>query len=79
MLLDEPSLGLAPKLVDTIFELIKEINKQGITVLLIEQNARMALMTATRGYVLETGRVVLSDMAQNLLNSDQVRKAYLGE
>jgi branched-chain amino acid transport system ATP-binding protein len=79
MLLDEPSLGLAPKLVNTIFELIKEINKQGITVLLIEQNARMALMTATRGYVLETGRVVLSDMAQNLLNSDQVRKAYLGE
>jgi branched-chain amino acid transport system ATP-binding protein len=79
MLLDEPSLGLAPKLVDAIFELIKEINKQGITVLLIEQNARMALMTATRGYVLETGRVVLSDMAQNLLNSDQVRKAYLGE
>ncbi|MCC5910487.1 MAG: ABC transporter ATP-binding protein [Clostridiaceae bacterium] len=79
LLLDEPSLGLAPMLVETIFELIKEINQQGITILLIEQNARMALMVANRGYVMETGKIVLQDDAINLLESDGVRKAYLGE
>lgn len=79
VLLDEPSLGLAPILVDTIFELIKEINKQGTTVLLIEQNARMALMIANRGYVMETGRITLHDSAEALLESDLVRQAYLGE
>jgi len=79
MLLDEPSLGLSPILVDTIFDLIKEINKQGITVLLIEQNARMALLIANRGYVMETGKIIMHDSAQVLLSSDVVRKAYLGE
>lgn len=79
LLLDEPSLGLAPMLVETIFTLIKEINKQGMPILLIEQNARMALMIAHRGYILETGRIVQSDRAEVLLNSDEVRKAYLGE
>ncbi len=79
LLLDEPSLGLAPMLVETIFELVKEINKQGTTILLVEQNARMALMIADRGYVLETGKIVLCDDAKKLLESDEVRKAYLGE
>lgn len=79
LLLDEPSLGLAPLLIETIFELIKEISSQGTTVLLIEQNARMALMIANRGYVMETGKIVLCDAAQVLLESDVVRKAYLGE
>lgn len=79
LLLDEPSLGLAPLLINTIFELIKEISSQGTTVLLIEQNARMALMIADRGYVMETGNIVLGDAAQVLLESDVVRKAYLGE
>jgi branched-chain amino acid transport system ATP-binding protein len=79
LLLDEPSLGLSPMLVDTIFSLIKEINRQGMPVLLIEQNARMALMIAHRGYILETGRIMLSDAAGELLNRGEVRKAYLGE
>jgi branched-chain amino acid transport system ATP-binding protein len=79
ILLDEPSLGLAPILVETIFELICEINKQGTTILLIEQNARMALMVANRGYVMETGNIVQHDQAQKLLESDIIRKAYLGE
>nr|WP_097026834.1 ABC transporter ATP-binding protein [Clostridium peptidivorans] len=79
LLLDEPSLGLAPIIVQNIFELIKEINKMGTTILLVEQNARMALMIADRGYVLETGKIALSDTAENLLNSDMVRQAYLGE
>lgn len=79
ILLDEPSLGLAPILVETIFKLICEINKQGTTILLIEQNARMALMVANRGYVMETGSIVQHDQAQNLLQSDVIRKAYLGE
>jgi branched-chain amino acid transport system ATP-binding protein len=78
LMLDEPSLGLAPNLVLQIFELIRTINKQGITILLVEQNANMALRTANRGYVLETGRVKLSDDAKNLSNNDEVRKAYLG-
>ncbi|WP_371381253.1 ABC transporter ATP-binding protein [Sporomusa aerivorans] len=79
LLLDEPSLGLAPILVETIFTLIQEINRQGTSVLLIEQNARMALLIAHRGYILETGKIVLADQADKLLNSDEVRKAYLGE
>lgn len=79
ILLDEPSLGLAPILVETIFKLICEINKQGTTILLIEQNARMALMVANRGYVMETGNIIQHDQAQQLLESDIIRKAYLGE
>lgn len=79
LLLDEPSLGLSPILVDAIFDLIQEINRQGTTVLLIEQNARMALLASHRGYVLETGRIVLKGTAAELINSDAVKKAYLGE
>jgi branched-chain amino acid transport system ATP-binding protein len=79
LLLDEPSLGLSPILVETIFELIQEINKQGMPLLLVEQNARMALMIAHRGYIMETGRITLTDTAEALLNCDAVRKAYLGE
>ncbi len=79
LMLDEPSLGLAPFLVRSIFSIIREISKQGVTILLVEQNANQALKIANRGYVLETGRVILSDSAQNLLQNDSVRKAYLGE
>jgi branched-chain amino acid transport system ATP-binding protein len=79
LLLDEPSLGLAPQLVHDIFGIIREINEQGTAVLLVEQNAHMALGIAHRGYVIETGRVVLSDAAQKLLNNPEVRRAYLGE
>ena len=78
LLLDEPSLGLAPILVDAIFEVIREINAAGTTVLLIEQNARLALATARRGYVLETGNIVMSGPAQELAESPEVRRAYLG-
>jgi branched-chain amino acid transport system ATP-binding protein len=78
LMLDEPSLGLAPRLVDLIFEVIAEINNQGTTVLLVEQNAQMALRAAHRGYVLETGEVVLADTGENLLGNERVRKAYLG-
>lgn len=78
LLLDEPSMGLAPIFIQEIFNIIQEIQKQGTTVLLIEQNAKMALSIATRGYVLETGSVVLSGTGQELLNSDEVQKAYLG-
>ncbi len=79
LLLDEPSLGLAPFLVKDIFRIIQDINQQGMTVLLVEQNANQALRISHRGYVLETGRVVLADTAANLLQNDSVRKAYLGE
>jgi branched-chain amino acid transport system ATP-binding protein len=79
LLLDEPSMGLAPQLVERIFEIIRRINEQGTTILLIEQNAQMALQTANRGYVIETGQIVLHDDAKKLLGNDQVRKAYLGE
>ena len=79
MLLDEPSMGLAPQLVERIFEIIRRINEQGTTILLIEQNAQMALQTAHRGYVIESGQIVLEDEASKLLGNDQVRKAYLGE
>jgi len=80
LLLDEPSMGLAPLIVELIFETIKDINKtQGTTILLVEQNANLALHTATRGYVLETGRVVMEDNAKSLLQNPEIRKAYLGE
>ncbi len=78
LLLDEPSLGLAPLLVKAIFEVIKEINKEGVTILLVEQNANLALRIAHRGYVLETGKILFSDSAQNLLANEEVKKAYLG-
>ncbi len=78
LLLDEPSLGLAPKLVATIFETIRRINREGVTVLLVEQNAYLALQMAHRGYVLETGRVVLTDTAARLAQNPQVKTAYLG-
>jgi branched-chain amino acid transport system ATP-binding protein len=79
LMLDEPSLGLAPIFVEKIFEIIGEINEQGTTILLVEQNALMALDAAQRGYVLETGRVALSDDAKSLRENEQVRKTYLGE
>jgi len=79
LLLDEPSMGLAPMMVERIFSIIKTINGQGTTILLIEQNAQMALQTAHRGYVIESGEIVLQDEASKLLGNDQVRKAYLGE
>jgi len=79
LLLDEPSMGLSPILVDTIFRIIQDINRQGTTILLVEQNARMALRVAHRGYVMQTGRIVLHDAAAALLRSDLVRKTYLGE
>jgi len=78
LLLDEPSLGLAPQMVQTIFRVIKEINAEGTTILLVEQNAHMALVTAHRGYVMETGRIVLEDAASALLADERVREAYLG-
>jgi branched-chain amino acid transport system ATP-binding protein len=78
MLLDEPSLGLAPLMVEEIFRIIAEINKEGVTILLVEQNANMALQTAQYGYVMETGSVALHDSAENLIQNDYVRKVYLG-
>ena len=78
LLLDEPSLGLAPLVVENIFEIIKQINGDGVTVLLVEQNAQMALQIAHRGYVLETGRLTLEGPARELLNDPKVRSAYLG-
>ncbi len=79
LLLDEPSMGLAPIFVEKIFEIIREINAQGTPILLVEQNALMALDTASRGYVLETGHVALADDAKALRDNEQVRKTYLGE
>jgi branched-chain amino acid transport system ATP-binding protein len=79
LLLDEPSMGLSPILVETIFRIVQDINGQGTTILLVEQNARMALRVAHRGYVIQTGRIVLQDTAAELLRSDIVRKTYLGE
>jgi len=78
-LLDEPSMGLAPMLVETIFETIQDINKQGTTILLVEQNALMAFSVAHRGYVLQTGEIVLQDTTDNLRKNEMVRKIYLGE
>jgi branched-chain amino acid transport system ATP-binding protein len=79
LLMDEPSMGLAPVLVDTIFETIRQLHASGTTILLVEQNARMALQVSSRGYVLQTGTIVLSDSAGNLRQNEMVRKAYLGE
>ena len=79
LLLDEPSMGLAPILVETIFDTVREINSQGTTILLVEQNALMALQVAQRGYVIETGEIVLHDSAAALQENEMVRKAYLGE
>jgi branched-chain amino acid transport system ATP-binding protein len=79
LLMDEPSMGLAPVLVSQNFEIIKQINEQGTTVFVVEQNANMALSIADRGYVLQTGQIVLADTAQNLLENPQMREAYLGE
>ena len=78
ILMDEPSMGLSPLLVQEIFSIIKEVNDQGITVLLVEQNAKMALKVAHRAYVLETGKIKLSGDAKELMSNDEVRKAYLG-
>jgi len=79
LLLDEPSLGLAPILIDTIFEIIRQINDQGTTILLVEQNAQLALQFSHRGYVLETGEITLADTSEALRTNEQVKKAYLGE
>ncbi len=78
LMLDEPSMGLSPVLVELIFETIKQMNKKGTTILLVEQNALMALSVAHRGYVLQTGHIVLSDTAENLKKNEMVKKAYLG-
>jgi branched-chain amino acid transport system ATP-binding protein len=79
LLLDEPSMGLAPKIVSNIFDIIQQINSEGTTILLVEQNAQMALSIANKGYVMETGRFILEDSANTLLNNEEVKKAYLGE
>jgi branched-chain amino acid transport system ATP-binding protein len=79
LLLDEPSLGLAPQVVAQIFDVIRDLNREGMSILLVEQNARMALKVAHRGYVLETGRITVSDQAAALLNDPRIRAAYLGE
>ena len=78
LMLDEPSMGLAPNLVDQIFDIIQELNQRGTTILLVEQNAQMALSVAHRGYVLETGRIVAADTGTQLKNNESVKKAYLG-
>jgi branched-chain amino acid transport system ATP-binding protein len=78
MLLDEPSMGLAPLLMMSMFQALQEINREGTTILLVEQNARLALQFAQRGYVIENGRLVLDGRSQDLLENDEVRKAYLG-
>lgn len=79
LMLDEPSLGLAPKLVDVIMEAIATLNQKGLTILLVEQNARKALSLAHRGYVLETGRIILQGRTEELLADEDVRRAYLGK
>lgn len=78
LMLDEPSMGLAPLMVEQIFDIVKELHKDGVTVLLVEQNAQMALSVADRGYVLETGKIVLTGNGKELLEDDAVKKAYLG-
>ena len=79
LLMDEPSMGLAPVLVDSIFDTIRQLHDSGTTILLVEQNARIALQVSSRGYVLQTGAIVLSDSAENLWKNEMVRQAYLGE
>jgi branched-chain amino acid transport system ATP-binding protein len=78
LLFDEPSMGLSPVMVERVFKTIQEINKQGITILLVEQNAKKSLQIANRAYVLETGKIVLADTADKLLENEQVKQAYLG-
>ena len=78
LLLDEPSMGLAPLLVELIFDIIKKLNEEGTTILLVEQNALMALSIANRGYVLQTGEIVLADEASKLMKNEDVQKTYLG-
>ena len=78
LLMDEPSMGLAPVLVELIFDIIQQINQEGVTILLVEQNALMALGIAHRGYVLQTGEIVISDSAENLRTNATIQKAYLG-
>jgi branched-chain amino acid transport system ATP-binding protein len=78
LLLDEPSMGLAPILVDQIFDTISQLHERGTTILLVEQNARKALQVADRGYVIETGQIVLAERAENLRENEMVQKAYLG-
>ena len=79
LLMDEPSMGLAPALVDQVFDIIQAINRQGTTILVVEQNATVALGIAHRGYVLQNGRIVVTDTAAALLRADHIRRAYLGE
>ena len=79
LLLDEPSMGLAPILVETIFDTIERINREGTTILLVEQNALMAFQIASRGYVIQTGNIVMEDRTENLQEDEMVRKLYLGE
>ncbi len=79
LMMDEPSLGLAPIIVKNIFEMIRQINRDGTTILLVEQNSKAALNIADRGYVIENGRIILTDSSQNLLNNEDVKKSYLGE
>jgi branched-chain amino acid transport system ATP-binding protein len=79
LLMDEPSMGLAPALVDEVFDIIQELNRQGTTILVVEQNASVALAIASRGYVLQNGRIVVHDSADALLRADHIRRAYLGE
>lgn len=79
MLLDEPSMGLAPVIVEQIFEIIADLHRRGITILLVEQNARMALQIAQRGYVIQTGRIALTDASERLQNDPVVQGLYLGE
>jgi branched-chain amino acid transport system ATP-binding protein len=78
LMLDEPSLGIAPLVVERIFEVIREINRRGTTILLVEQNASISLTTAVRGYIMETGRITLAGPAKDLLEDEKVKKAYLG-
>jgi branched-chain amino acid transport system ATP-binding protein len=79
LLMDEPSMGLAPMFVQQVFDIIQQVGEQGMTIFVVEQNANMALSIADRGYVLQTGRVVLADTAENLRNNEMMRHAYLGE
>jgi branched-chain amino acid transport system ATP-binding protein len=79
LLMDEPSMGLSPALVDQVFDIIQEINRQGVTILVVEQNASVALSIAHRGYVLQNGRIMLNGKAKDLLEAEDVRRAYLGE
>jgi branched-chain amino acid transport system ATP-binding protein len=79
LLLDEPSMGLAPQLVNEIFKIIKDLNSEGISIFLVEQNVKKSLKISQRGYVLETGKILLQGLSQKLLESDEIRKVYLGE